>query len=182
MDKKVSITGGLRRYIRLLADRWDSDKRELTEIADHIDAAHEEAIQREHESAYDAGYDEGFASADDVLSREENGMLQEHGWYRAVDMYKKPVCIGDMMQGMRSGGGWCEPFKVVRIDFNGHDWVAYEDVMTGHLLSKCRHYHAQTVEDVLREFGRAWVEWEDGSPHDPIAEYAAKLQLRGDAE
>lgn len=39
-----------------------------------------------------------------------------------------------------------------------------------------------TVEDVLREFGKAWVEWEDGSPYDPIAKFAAKLRLAGDAE
>ena len=43
-----------------------------------------------------------------------------------------------------------------------------------------RHYHTPTIEDVLREFGRAWVEWEDGSPYDPITEYAAKLQLKED--
>ena len=41
-----------------------------------------------------------------------------------------------------------------------------------------RHYHAPTVEDVLREFGKAWVEWKDGSPYDPITKYAAKLQLK----
>ena len=33
----------------------------------------------------------------------------------------------------------------------------------------------------LREFGKAWVEWEDGSPYDPIAKFAAKLQLKEEA-
>lgn len=40
-----------------------------------------------------------------------------------------------------------------------------------------RHYRAPTVEDVLRKFGKAWVEWENGSPYDPITKYAAKLKL-----
>ena len=48
---------------------------------------------------------------------------------------------------------------------------------------KVCHYKQPTVEDVLRDFGKAWVEWEDGSPCDPIAKYAQKLRLAGgDAE
>ena len=41
----------------------------------------EEAIQHEHESAYDEGYDAGFASADDWCAQHEDAMA-EHGWVR----------------------------------------------------------------------------------------------------
>lgn len=52
------------------------------------------------------------------------------------------------------------------------------------------HYHAPTVEDVLREFTDAILEWsgksgtvaEVGTWSDVAAEYAAKLRLAGDAE
>ena len=49
-----------------------------------------------------------------------------------------------------------------------------------------RHYHAPTVEDVLREFGRGWHEQMNGPETFDIADYveryAAKLRLAGDAE
>ena len=68
------------------------DYRTIDKLADMV----EEAIQHEHESAYDAGYDEGFASADDWCAQHEDAMA-EHGWYRALDADKKPVCIGAAM-------------------------------------------------------------------------------------
>ena len=51
----------------------------------------------------------------------------------------------------------------------------------------CRHYHAPTVEDVLREFGRGWHEQMNGPETFDVADYveryAAKLRLAGsDAE
>lgn len=201
-----SITDELRRYARHLHNVWydprgnmytyttmdvapSSDAVRLDEhvlaIADRIDAEHDKAlniVDDAYDAGYNVGYDVGFAYADDWCAQHEDAMA-EHGWYRAVDMYEKPVLIGDMMQGMRAGGGWCGPFEVVRIDFNGHDWVAYEDAKTGHLLSKCRHYHAPTVEDVLREFFSRYVTTKPKDEDDAIiAEYAAKLRLVGDAE
>ena len=77
----MGITVELREYIKqfLSQHSWDKDK--LTRIADHIDAEHDDALQREHERAYNAGYDEGFASADDWLAEHEDAMA-EHGWVR----------------------------------------------------------------------------------------------------
>lgn len=41
-----------------------------------------------------------------------------------------------------------------------------------------RHYHAPTVEDVLREFTDAWAEWKDGAAMmNPVETFAAKLKL-----
>ena len=45
------------------------------------------------------------------------------------------------------------------------------------------HYHAPTVEDVLREMLDAWGELPSNATNEAIiAEYAAKLRLAGDAE
>ena len=198
----IGACGALRQ--RLISFLSETDEEALREAyikgrEDGMGMANAKDAQAEYlrgkNDGYDEGYDVGFASADDWCAQHEDAMA-EHGWYRAVDMYKKPVLIGDMMQGMRSGGGWCEPFKVVRIDFNGHDWVAYEDANKGHLLSKCRHYHAPTVEDLLRDMhakldevtalyvGEAIDSDERDSDEARIfAEYATKLRLAGsDAE
>ena len=53
------------------------DYRTIDKLADMV----EEAIQHEHESAYDEGYDAGFASADDWCAQHEDAMA-EHGWVR----------------------------------------------------------------------------------------------------
>ena len=42
-------------------------------------------------------------------------------------------------------------------------------------------HHATTVEDVLREFAGAWVEWKDGAAMmNPVETFAARLRLAGD--
>ena len=66
---------------------------------------------------------------------------------------------------------------VTAMGLNAHGWC-FVGTTNDIDPSIHRHYHTPTVEDVLREFGKAWVEWEDGSPYDPIAAFAAKLQLK----
>jgi len=106
----MSITDELREWWVRKFPIMDKELHEdFTAIAYRIDAEHEESIQREHESAYDAGYaegvgvankadmraeylrgkndgydegwDAGFASADDWLAQHEDAMA-EHGWVR----------------------------------------------------------------------------------------------------
>ena len=73
------------------------------------------------------------------------------------------------------------PNKVEYMHLCGDGWWVYARGI-GVRSKELRHHHAPTVEDVLREFGKAWVEWEDGSPYDPIAKYAAKLRLADDGK
>lgn len=211
MDKKVSVTGGLRRYIRLLADRWESDKRELTEIADRIDAEHEEALReaytagrgdgmamtnakdaqaeylRGKNDGYDVGWDEAMKSCENWAVGHEDEMA-EHGWYRALDADKKPVRIGAEMDSDHYEDG-----TVVGLQFfntaNKTPRVLIVirphgwDTPTWRDPEDYRHHHAPTVEDVLTEFG---IDWEHESDCEDraalLAEYAAKLRLAGDAE
>lgn len=71
----------------------------LIGIADRIDAEHEANESYWQAESYKDGYDEGFASADDALSREENGMLAEHGFIRLPkDADGEYIHIGDVMR------------------------------------------------------------------------------------
>lgn len=77
-------------------------------------------------------------------------------------------------------GTWHKNALVVAVCSDG---CYVMDGMVFHVhASDIRHAKQPTVEDVLRDFGKAWVEWEDGSPCDPIAQYAAKLRLAGGDE
>lgn len=179
----MSIADELRKWFDRYTMRKDVYD-ELTAIADRIDAAHEEAIQREHETAYDKGYDEGYASADDWLAEHEDAMA-EHGWYRAVDADKQPVRIGAAMDSDCYEDGTVVGLQFfntanktprVLIAIRPHGW----DTPTWHDPEDYRHHHAPTVEDVLREFADEVRRCCDSEQ--TIAEYAAKLRLAGDAE
>lgn len=144
---------------------------------DRIDKAHEEALQREHETAYD----EGFASADDWCAQHEDAMV-EHGWVRLPkDADGEYVHVGDRLE--HTNGIFTANDMTISIDGIWRAW----DGENGHtvLLAKCRHYKQPTVEDLLREFAdvvrKERVELATISD-ETIAEYAAKLRLRGDAE
>ena len=151
----------------LMGNGWN----ELNEIADAI----EREVKANRVDAYTKGYDEGFASADDLAAQHEDAMA-EHGWVRLpVDADGKPIHVGDVME-------WpdCSTAEVVGI---GNDTFFYvedgEDAAEWSCASDKIHHHAPTVEDVLREF------WSDvdlavadcGDPSSIIAEYAAKLRL-----
>ena len=153
MDNDHGITGELREWIE---DRvfLGNGRQELLRIADRIDAAHEAMLVDARKTVYQ-GYIELPKDAD--------------GEY---------IHIGDMVADINEG----KPFTLEEATLNKLGWTlsgsAYGEMYEP---TQCRHYHKPTVEDVLREFGKAWVEWEDGSPYDPIAKFAAKLQLKEEA-
>jgi len=153
----------------------------LTAIADRIDEAHEAKVSYWQGASYKDGYDEGFASADDWLAQHEDAMA-EHGWVRGpLDADNKMWSRGDMSD---SNWGVIEgiAYEDGRWFVRGHDtsapWVPADSI---------RHYHAPTVEDVLRDFGVDIAHALDADPDATvpeaiIAKYAAKLRLAGDAE
>ena len=161
-------------------------------IIDRIDAEHEiTELQKESYlldlkaaniavgEAYKRGYDEGFASADDWLAQHEDAMA-EHGWVKGpLDADGEMWRSGDMSD---SNWGVIEgiAYENGRWFITGHDmsapWVPADSI---------RHYHAPTVEDVLRQV----IACANNGMHvhgaldteQIVAEYAAKLQLREDA-
>lgn len=146
---------------------------ELNAIADRIDA--------EHESACAEAYGNGVMSVPIALD--------ESVWVKLpVDADGVPIHGGDKMKsdyyedGTVTGIQWCfaqngELRSMIAVRPHGWDTPTWRDP------ESYRHYHAPTVEDVLREFAdivrKERVELATIS-EDTIAEYAEKLQLRGD--
>ena len=189
----MSITDELRRAlgrIRIMAEEQDGCSTlyyisptvdELTAIADRIEERYERALRE--------SYDNGYASADDWLGQHEDAMA-EHGWVRGpLDKDGKLWSSGDM-----SDSNWGEIEDIAYEDgrwlIRGHDtsapWIPADSI---------GHYHAPTVEDVLREFAEKMNEnlgmytgeaidadeWREADAR-TVEKYAAKLRLAGDAE
>jgi hypothetical protein len=167
----MSITDELRAWwVRKFPIMDTKLHKDFTAIADRIDAEHEEAIQQ-------VLMGEGGVPATD-----EN--MAEHGWVRLPkDADGEYIHVGDEMEWPTTG----ETFEVVGIGEGTLFYVESDDAdhaeWTG--ASTKRHHHAPTVEDVLREFTDAILEWsgksgtvaETGTWSDVAAEYIKRLTL-----
>lgn len=161
----MSITDELREWFKdrfFMANGWQ----EIHAIADRIDA--------EHESACAEAYGNGVMSVPIALD--------ESAWVELPkDADGEYIHLGDRLEHIN--GEFTVNDMTVSVDGLWRAW----DGENGHtvLLAKCRHYHAPTVEDVLREFTDAILEWagksgtvaEVGTWSDVAAEYAKRLTL-----
>ena len=126
--------------------------------------------------------------------------MAEHGWYRALDADKKPVRVGDKVDSDHYDDGTVTGIQFYEMSNGGiRTLIAVRpggwDVPTWHTPDEYRHYHAPTVEDVLREFAQEMNEnlgmysgeaidadeWRDADAK-TIDEYAAKLRLADDGK
>lgn len=157
----MSITDELRMggIYRFPSNRRVFTEEELTAIADRIDAEHRAMLVDARMKVYQ-GYIELPKDADGEVIHVGDEL--HDGWHEQNQ--------GEVEWLMLDHHGWWLMFKNNCERFYLHEFHEWH------------HHHAPTVEDVLREFGKAWVEWEDGSPCDPIAQYAPKLRLAGDGE
>lgn len=150
------------------------------------------------EAAYHAAYQDGENAILAVLDKRGNAdvdkTMAEHGWYRALDADKKPIYLGDKVYQVK--GGWV--YTVQSISFypdNTTVSFACEHGFGNDSSHNLRHYHAPTVEDVLREMHAELDEVTalyvgeaiDSDERDRdeariFAEYAKRLTLAGDAE
>jgi hypothetical protein len=150
----MNITDELRKWAE---EFWEfayskfGDKAELLAIADRIDAEHERQLEVLYRDMSDAEYVELPKDAD--------------GEY---------IHVGDRMQVCKTG----TVFDVTLLRLINSGWVVNP---VNFVPSDLRHYHAPTVEDVLREFvtefNRDDSELCDG---EIIERFAAKLQLKED--
>lgn len=99
-----------------------------------------------------------------------------------VDADGVPIHVGDVMDNTHKDGFRAKSVIGMCLHSSGQWTVEVdEDRLRWHDVYKLRHYHAPTVEDVLREFADAWVEWKDGAAMmNPVETFAARLRLAGD--
>ena len=153
----MSITDELREY----ALGWDEGnrvRRDLTAIADRIDAEHESKVSYWQGASYKDGFDEGFASAGDYFT-DKRETLEEHGWVRLpVSEDGDVLHIGELVDEKLPFGGYAAPAPIDTMELSrgagGYRWMVKLDAENRALISPrlLRHRHEPTVEDVLREF------------------------------
>ena len=103
--------------------------------------------------------------------------LAEHGYIKLpVDADGVPIHIGDVMDGTCPSGKHVN--GTVNAIGDGVFWLS--NVQFSLKPDYMHHYHAPTVEDVLREFADTMSETHPLDVPARIAEYAAKLRLAGD--
>lgn len=115
----------------------------------------------------------------DWMENHKDAMIK-HGWYRAVDVNKKSICIGDRVDSDRHWGGIVTGIRFdALLDGNIRTLLAVQPdgwyVSTWYEPDEY-HRHTPTVEDILHEF---ICDHEEGirDEADIIAQYAKKLQL-----
>ena len=159
MGEGMSITKELREWWARKFPVMDEElHKDFTAIADRIDGRVTELLRKQ-----------------DADLRAELDAMND-GWVRLpVDADGVPWRLGDelMMEG--------EACEVV--GFGGKTvFYAFGDGVEWTIAHNNRHYHAPTVEDMLREFANRW--WtlpREESADELLADYAKRLQLREDA-
>jgi hypothetical protein len=154
----MSITDELRKY----ANGYETlVNHKLLAIADRIDAEHERQLEVLYRDMSDAEYVKLPKDAD--------------GEY--IHVGDKVICGVSVwtVTGLELVGDRWSVRCTIYNESGGSGTASYSPI-------DLRHYHAPTVEDVLREFGDWYAHTKGGCDEDGIiAEYAAKLRLKEDA-
>ena len=137
------------------------------------------------EGGWDAGFDEGYASADDWWAEHEQD-LEEHGWVRLpVGIDGETIRIGDTVRQRLMFSGESMPLTVDRMELSrgrdGYRWTVATDADGSCWVqpTSLRHHRPPTVEDVLREFALACEDAGNAGPEVEriAADYAKRLRL-----
>jgi hypothetical protein len=145
----MSITDELREWVSNHYSGWSSKQAEGFAIADRIDAEHEKACAE----AWDNGYESNYLGIEQWMT-EHPQVMEHHGWVRLPkDADGEYIRVGDVMR----LGGVKRDLTVLGIGVNSerdHDtgvFVRESDDYVWYNAQFLRHYHAPTVEDVLRD-------------------------------
>lgn len=161
----MAITDELREWFKdriFMANGWQ----EINAIADRIDAEHEADV----------------STACRLAAALDNDALAERGYIALpVDADGVPIHVGDEVAFL--GRMTVDATDGHNVFFFADNWA---DGVYCVRADELRHYHAPTVEDVLREFAEKIIDSQIPSMHptyeEAIAEYAARLRLVGDGE
>ena len=171
----MRITDELRREAANYPFRDNRDFALFEDIADRIDAEHKKAC----EDAWNNGYEADYLGIEKWLT-EHPQVMEHHDWMRLPkDADGVPIHVGDVMEGTCPSGKHVSG-EVLSI---GDDKFWLCNVQFSLRPDYMRHYHAPTVEDVLREFVMEFNRDDSELCDEEIIErFAAKLRLTGDAE
>lgn len=150
----------------------ETHKEIIIAIADRIDAAHQKAIA---------------SVMNDALYHANDKDMADLGWVRLPkDADNEPIHMGDLVTvpwkdkvyevaGFSCSKQLCGGIRTIWIDVYSPEKQRNMPLCGA---DSCRHYHAPTVEDVLREFFSRYVTTKPKEEDDAIiAEFAAKLRL-----
>lgn len=164
-------------------------------------AGYIDGIEREVEDARDRDYRNGREDAKGAVefadrlkvavdNREDVTLFGVDYTALPVDADGVPIHVGERVQLIGN-----DPSTVSHMSLAGDGWRVYVkydgDLGTGSgEPSRIRHYHAPTVEDVLREFTRDWCNAactgdmtnaeRDAARANVVAEFAARLRMAGE--
>lgn len=177
----MSITNELRERARIAKP---ISRKDLFAIADRIDAEHQKA-EDEWRAKNGDMWLKGYAACHEELMEGHPVIaadLEKAGWVELPkDADGVPIHVGDELEYLEA----LHPdvpsrFKVQDMFYCGKGKWRLRAYPATYEPEKCRHYHAPTVEDVLREFadrvcnsGHQW----GLDAADTIAEYAKRLKL-----
>ena len=159
----MSITDELRKYAAHAVERSDYMAGltfDLDRIADRIDAEHEAVLLNVHTDLMDAS-----------------------GWVRLPkDSDGEYIHLGEVMEWVSDDECYSPVIRTVEAVGEG-TFIAWDGINGRYAQYEAhayRHYHAPTVEDVLREMAdRCYADEDEPRDRDAIvAEYAQRLQLR----
>lgn len=198
------ITDELRKYATVSWNPWPEARDRLLQMCDRIDAEHDKSMSRAGQLLADAEKDRdyNYANWQDCKQRVLQGKITFNELNTKteclvdalsrcvelpVDADGEVIHVGDVMERMERCG------KVVALQLSDNPWgdgnhwaVQLEGENAPTVLDRFfRHHHKPTVEDVLVDMMEQAVGYSDAHTTvalNTIAEYAAKLQLRGDGE
>jgi len=162
----MSITDELREWAHGFNGPWRRNEEMLLAIANRIDAEHEKAITAAHSN--------GITEYGSMVAREYVKL--------PVDADGEVIHIGDRVENNE------RVVRIVLTDGSLEPSVYVEkrpNVLHEYFCNEISHYHEPTVEDVLTKMLEQAVGYSDAHTTvaaNAIVEYAAKLQLAGDAK
>ena len=170
----MSITDELREWAHGFNGPWKRNEVALLAIAGRIDAEHERVVRERRRSCVYYDPERHYCSCHDFGV---SGYVE-----LPKDADGEYIHIGDVMEWIDLEG---KVSVTCTAEAVGVDAFIAWDKANGRYAQKCatayRHYHAPTVEDVLREFFSRYVTTKPKDEDDAIlAEYAAKLRLAGE--
>ena len=179
-----SITDELRECIATAVWQFENDvktayipKDKLLAIADRID----EQAEKESEAAWRRGYERGEDEAEFEDLDELRKEVQAEWIPLPKDADGVPIRIGDRV---RIGRTEFEAIGFGNVTCDEESYGVFMQRESGEYewfnARYLRHYHAPTVEDVLREFAQRWDDPAHYAKGELVDEYAAKLRLAGD--